>query len=171
MVKAWWQFLCRSETFRFSSTNILSILKLSSYSYFFHSFYWTFVNSFLMWTELQRKSEFLSVSLIIFSHLFFPLEILLDQISCLLDLSAISVNFSLNFVYLFICFTIIEWILLYPFLSFCCFFATSSSLQDFGSLPGDWTWTTAVEVWFCHWTARSFQMFLYPLTFQLLLSF
>ena len=70
-------------------------------------------------------------------------------------------TFLLNFVSLFICFTIIEWILLYPFLSFFFFFfATSSSLQDFSSLTGDWTWTTAVEVSNSnHWTAKKFPNF------------
>lgn len=91
---------------------------------------------------------------------FFPLEILLDQISCLLDLSAISVNFSLKFyifVYLFynhrIDFTL-------SFSSHFFFLATSSSLQDFSSLTGDWTWTTAVKVSSSnHWTARKFPNF------------
>lgn len=102
----------------------------------------------------------------------FPLEILLDQISCLLDLSAISVNFSLKFyifVYLFynhrIDFTLSfsSHFFFWPHQAACRILVPWLEIE-----PGPLQWKCRVLI---IGLPGSFQIFLYPLTFLLLLSF
>ena len=105
---------------------------------------------------------------------FFPLEILLDQISCLLDLSAISVNFSLKFcifVYLFynhrmdftLSFSFFLFFFFLPHQAACRILVPWLEIE-----PGPLQWKCRILI---IGLQRSFQIFLYPLTFLLLLSF
>ena len=103
---------------------------------------------------------------------FFPLEILLDQISCLLDLSAISVNFSLKFcifVYLFYNHRMDFTLSFSFFLFFLPHQAACRILVPWLEIePGPLQWKCRILI---IGLQRSFQIFLYPLTFLLLLSF
>lgn len=164
-------------TLRFSSwvlirsIDILRILKLPSYSYFFHSFFgnlWIPFN--LNWTSEEKWISFSFFDYIL-PFVFSLCRSYWTRFHAYWIYLPFLWTFLLNFISLFICFTIIELILLYPFL-FVFFWPHQAACRILVPWleiePGPLQWKCRVLI---IGLPGSFQIFLYPLTFILLLSF